>query len=250
MTHAPSAAMLLRRRPTRGDPRHAASTDGLTSRQRALLRLQHPAIAEMHVAPNGGATRLVASEPPGPSLADILQWRRTTPFGLSELLDLLRPVVDGLEHAARHGIAHGSLHPGAIIDSRSGPVLIGFDASAAPCLYRAPETMPGHATRRSDVFALGMMVYELLIGQPPNTATEPWRALPPGVDRVLARALSSEPRRRYQSARVFFKALEACQHRRDSHRVLVSRRHAMIASVLVIALAISAVAGLLIGTLL
>jgi serine/threonine protein kinase len=251
MTHTLSASTLVRNRRQRlfgSQP----SPDGVSRRQRALLRLEHPAIASMQVARNGGETWLIDNEPPGPSLADLLEWRRATPFGLREILDLLRPVIDGLEHAAGHGVAHGGLHPGAIIDAQDGPVLIGFDGSPAPLAYRAPEWTPGHRSRRADVFALGVMIYELLIGQPPNEEAERWRMLPPGVDRVLARALSNDPRRRYRSAHTFFKALESCQrqHRSDSHEAPMWRRYAVIAIVLAAVLAVSAVAGMLVGMLL
>lgn len=226
----------------------------LSRRERALLHLRHAHIAPMYLDVQQGAARIATEPMPGPTLADQLAWRRKTPFGVPEVLESLRPVAHALEYAHRQGVAHGHLFPGAIVQMPEGAVVTGFaEQSVRGRTYRAPEAN-GAATPSGDVYALALIAYEMLTGVLPNSRT-PARRLPRGVDRVLARALASNPRDRYHSPLRLLNALEttpeytsyfaACRA-----RVQRERQNMLIAmfSFLTVLLIMGALAGAIIGT--
>lgn len=178
----------------------------LSRRDRALLRLRHPHIAPLYLD-RQCATPCVATESmPGPTLADQLAWRRAVPFGLPEVLETLTPVADALTYAHAQGVAHGNLFPGAIVQMPDGPVLTGFaTAEAGSRAYQSPDaTAP---TPSSDVYALALIVHEMLTGTLPG-GTRSGRRLPRGIDHVLARALAHDPRQRPATPLRFLHSLE------------------------------------------
>jgi hypothetical protein len=175
-----------------------------------------------------------------------LRQRLGTPLPLDEALRLLRPVAAALDHAHAAGVVHGDLKPGNILLPASGQVAI-TDAGIAGLLprgntllsaatgryygtpeYLAPEqahglTPDGHA----DIYALGVILYEALTGQPPFRGATPRlivaqhiSAPPPAfgdqhpdlgaaVEPIVLRALAKEPARRFPTAGAFLIALEA-----------------------------------------
>jgi serine/threonine protein kinase len=174
----------------------------------------------------------------GPSLADRLARR---PLAVSEALQLARQIAEALEAAHEKGIIHCDLKPANIKLTTLGTVkVLDFGlARVAPATLRSPHNPPGEgrastrdgviagtpaymspeqargekADKRSDVWAFGCVLYEMLTAQPPfgrPTLTEtlaavlerepPWTALPQGVPdgvrRLLRRCLEKDSRRR------------------------------------------------------
>ena len=147
---------------------------------------------------------------------------------LDEALRITREVADGLESAHRRGIVHRDVKPENILIEEGHAVVADFGIARAVAEsseqkltvtgmavgtpdYMSPEQMMGGrgATidARTDVFALGCVLYELLTGKPPNRLTAERAPLPPGVAVPLNRALSLEPEKRFASVAEFAAAL-------------------------------------------
>lgn len=187
----------------------------LDERQHALLGLHHPQIGPMYAYRESAQPRVGCELLPGTTLADRLQARRRAPYNLSETLNVLTPIARALEYAHSQGVAHGNLHPGAVVYLSSQTLLTAFTGAAAPgpAIYRAPEQRPELITPQADVYALAVIAHELLTGYPPGIEAPSAATLPSGIDGVLARALSRHPRQRPRSPQVLVTQLRAAQRR-------------------------------------
>jgi Tol biopolymer transport system component len=224
----------------------ASADDALLQRlereARILASLSHPNIAAVYgLEESDGAPALVMELVGGPTLADRIARK---PLSVDESLAVARQLADALEYAHEQGVVHRDLKPSNIKVSGQTTVKIldfgiakalraegggaGATAAATAALtqtgmvlgtpaYMAPEQAEGTpADRRSDVWAFGCVLYEMLTDRPPfqgNTAAatiasvlgaEPdWRRLPaatpPGVRALLVRCLTRDPRRRLQA---------------------------------------------------
>jgi serine/threonine-protein kinase len=180
--------------------RSVARTESARGRFRAerqiLAQLQHPHIAALH---DGGVSAegepyLVMEYVGGEPLDRYCDQRRLPP---AERLTLFRQVLDAVEYAHRNFIVHGDLKPSNILVTAEGCVkLLDFGtsrfldeethttlAAAMTPKYASPEQLRGERlTTASDVFSLGLILYELLIGAP---------AFPSGASlmSVMARAM-------------------------------------------------------------
>jgi non-specific serine/threonine protein kinase/serine/threonine-protein kinase len=160
--------------------------------RQALAVLDHPNIARIFEAGSHSdgrpwfAMELVDGIP-------ITEWASSHDLGLRARLELLLPVCDAIGHAHRKGVIHRDLKPSNIlvsdIDGKAMPKIIDFgiakalhgdsadDATHAGELIGTPEYMsPEQASlgaididTRSDVYALGLVLFELLVGQLPLT---------------------------------------------------------------------------------
>jgi len=210
-------------------------------------RLQHPNI--LVLLDSGDADGLLYYVMPyveGESLRELLE--RDTQLPLEEALRITREVADGLDCAHRQNVIHRDIKPANILLSVGHAVIADFGVSAAveeaggarltqtgmavgTPAYMSPEQGGGdRVNARSDVYALGCVLYEMLAGQPPLTGSTPQAtrarrlnetppplrnvrgSVPVQVDQVLCRALDPVPADRYATAREFADALtEAVQ---------------------------------------
>jgi eukaryotic-like serine/threonine-protein kinase len=171
---------------------------------RAISSLNHPRICTLHdVGREGGIGFLVMEYLEGDSLAERL---RQGPLPLKQALKVGMEVCEALEEAHRVGIIHRDLKPGNIMLTKSGAKLMDFGlamatvpeqeagTASAPLLtatrtmnglgpmspltsagqvigtiqYMSPEQLEGKkADARSDLFALGAVLYEMATGKPP-----------------------------------------------------------------------------------
>jgi serine/threonine-protein kinase len=196
---------------------------------RAAGRLSHPNIATVYDAFETGDSYCIALEyVPGISLDERL--KAGPPLTALATARLGGQIAAGLDYAHQRGIVHRDIKPGNILLSEDGEAKItDFGIAKLASLdvtqtgialgtpsYMSPEQIQSQPLDgRSDQFALGVLLYQMLTGRLPFAGgnahsvlykilhDEPERpgainaGLPPAVDRVLAKALAKEPAGRY-----------------------------------------------------
>ena len=154
----------------------------------ALARFSHPGIAAVYdVGTHDGSDFLVMECVPGVTLAERL---KSGPLSVQEALLLAIEVASALEEAHEHGVIHRDLKPANVILTPKGHAkvldfgvakirastgaddaartLTAFGTTVGTPLYMSPEqTMGESVDARSDLWSLGAMLYEALIGSPP-----------------------------------------------------------------------------------
>ncbi len=210
----------------------------------ALTALQHAHVLPVHeYGECQGHPYLVTPYMTNGSLADVI--KRQGRYEYTDVLDILEQLVAGLEYAHRRGVIHGTLKPSNIVSGDDQTLLVaGFGLMhmlqmrgveqddrpyghlfsiaetflAAP-EYIAPEIVQGQSIdKRSDIYALGIILFELLNGKPPFSGQKPLDVakmhiqqsipslrtlhpdIPMAVISVVNQALDRDPARRFQSA--------------------------------------------------
>jgi eukaryotic-like serine/threonine-protein kinase len=207
---------------------------------RSVAQLSHPNVVTVFDQGTEGSTLyLVMEHVPGRTLRDLLNSRgRLSPH---EALDIMDGVLAGLAAAHEAGIAHRDVKPENVLLTDSGVVKVA-DFGLARLLatvsqtksgmiigtaaYLAPEQVAGAAAdARTDVYAAGVMLFELLTGRQPHTGDTPLAVaykhvnevvpppssaapgLPPALDTLVALATSRDPELRPGDAGQFLRAV-------------------------------------------
>ena len=209
-------------------------------------RLTHPNILPLHDSGEaGGLLYYVMPYVDGESLRSRLA--REGPLPLDQALEIAREVASALGYAHEHGVVHRDIKPENVLLESGHAVVADFGVARAVWelagdrltetgiavgspAYMSPE-QAGAEERldgRSDIYALGCVLYEMLVGEPPFTGPTP-RAVaakhlrqsvpsaritrpgvPAAVDRVIRTALAKVPADRFSDAAHFAAALAAC----------------------------------------
>ncbi|MGH7674590.1 MAG: protein kinase domain-containing protein, partial [Gemmatimonadales bacterium] len=206
-------------------------------------RLQHPHVLGVHDS-GEAAGQLWFTMPfvEGESLRSRLARERQLP--VEDALRIVREAALGLEYAHQHGVIHRDIKPENLLLTTDGSTLVadfgvaralgggeqqltGTGIAVGTAAYMSPEQARGERQldARTDVYALGCVLYEMLAGEPPFTGPtaqaiiaramtgtprpiHPMRAgVPDGLDAVIARAMAVTPADRYPSAAEFARAL-------------------------------------------
>ncbi len=206
--------------------------------------LNHPAIITIHdVGREGGMVWMAMELLDGTELRDLLASERVS---VTRALDIVAQVADALAYAHERGVVHRDIKPANIMLLRGGQVkLMDFgiarlwisDVKTQTGMllgspkYMSPEQAVGDPIdQRSDIFSLGVVLYEVLAGRPafigrdvtqllynvatstPPAASTLNKAVPEMLDLVIAKALAKDPAARYHDAREMHADLLACRY--------------------------------------
>lgn len=223
---------------------HLLADGGLSERFRAeamvLARLNHPSIAALHgLERQDGCFYMVMEYLPGETLEALVARGGALPW--QRAIEITTAVLDALQHAHERGIVHRDIKPANIMVTPDGAVKV-MDFGIARVMGRTRHTRQGHAVGtpaymspeqlrgeevdgRADLYALGMVLYELLVGRVAFDADSDYRLMmmqlhdtpaapgslvagvPPELDRVVSRAMAKRPSDRYAGAAAMREAL-------------------------------------------
>ena len=151
-------------------------------------------------------------------------------------VDMTAGILEGLAHLHGRGVLHRDLKPANILLQGGRPRIADFglarvlsssrqrSAVAGTPVYMAPEAFDGARSERTDLWSVGVILYQMVerrLPYPQGTPTEILKAMltqepdpvsdatPPGLRRVLEGALARDPARRYPSARAFLDELKS-----------------------------------------
>jgi len=225
-----------------------AAADGNTRRMfvkeaRALAQLSHPNIVAVYdVGEVDGSPFIVMEYLAGGSLKQKIEG--TGPLKAGEAVRVAIEVANGLAFAHSKGIIHADLKPSNILfDANETAKICDFGIARTPqedadtpqlyatAMYVAPERVEGKSTTvQSDVYGLGLVLYEALVGKPPFTSSNAAvllrdhvvrqpvppshlrQSLPKELDTVVLKALAKQPNLRYQKASDFAVALQRIEN--------------------------------------
>jgi len=212
---------------------------------RAAAAVSHPNVVQVFDAGQDGDLRYIVMEwVDGGDLAHLI--RERAPLPLEEAVRITADILRGLAAIHQAGIVHRDVKPANVLLDRRGrakltdfgiarrsddPTLTGPVELLGTAAYVAPERVRGEpATPASDLYAVGVILYELLTGQLPFPGQTPeellaqhlhaapvpprrWRRdIPPALEQVVLRALAKDPGARYRSAEAMAAALQAAGH--------------------------------------
>jgi serine/threonine-protein kinase len=253
---------------------------------RIAAQLRHPNIVPLYDSgETDGLLYYVMPYVEGESLRDRLRRERQLP--VDEALGIAREVADALAHAHERELVHRDIKPENILLERGRALVADFGIARAlgsattphvttatglaigTPAYMSPEQALGDAAvdARSDIYALGCVLYEMLAGEPPYTGptaqaimarrlTEPIRSLravretvPDQLEQAVTRALARVPADRFPSAMAFHDALvggpvapDRSKAAEVEERPRITRRWTLVAAAAVVIVALVGVA--------
>jgi len=220
---------------------------------KSVARLSHPNVVAVFDQGSDGQYLYLAMEyVPGRTLRSLLRERGAFPPDAA--LAIMDPILSGLAAAHQAGIVHRDVKPENVLLTADGRLkVVDFGLAQAQAAtghtreglligtvaYIAPEQVTGHVTDfRTDVYAAGIVAFELLTGHQPYSAESPlqvaykhvnsevpapsdWAGgIPPAVDRLVRAATSRDPQLRPADAGAFLRAVHAVRAGADPKAAL------------------------------
>ncbi|WP_066521195.1 Stk1 family PASTA domain-containing Ser/Thr kinase [Curtobacterium ammoniigenes] len=223
---------------------HLADDPGFRNRfiqeARSAARLSHPNLVGVYdQGQEQDCTYIVMEYIPGITLRDLLHEHRA--LTSTQAVDILEAVLAGLASAHRAGIVHRDLKPENVLLADDGRIKLGDfglaraasanTATGAALLgtiaYLSPELVTrGQADARSDIYAIGIMLYEMLTGEQPYKGEQPMQiayqhahdqvplpsravpSVPPQLDDLVQWATERDPAARPHDARAMLDRVE------------------------------------------
>lgn len=219
----------------------------------SVSNLSHPNIVEVYdVGEEDGNYYIVMEYIEGKTLKQLLQKRGA--LTLTEVIDIMSQLTDGLAHAHEAYIIHRDIKPQNIMIEDNGLVKI-TDFGIAMALnstqltqtnsvmgsvhYLPPEQANGKgSTVKSDIYSLGILMYELLTGSVPfkgDTAVEialkhmkekipsirkQNPTIPQSIENIVLKATAKNPKNRYDSVREMYNDLQTAMERQNEKRLV------------------------------
>lgn len=219
----------------------------------SVSNLSHPNIVEVYdVGEEDGNYYIVMEYIEGKTLKQLLQKRGA--LTLTEVIDIMTQLTDGLSHAHEAYIIHRDIKPQNIMIEDNGLVKI-TDFGIAMALnstqltqtnsvmgsvhYLPPEQASGKSsTVKSDIYSLGILMYELLIGKVPftgDTAVEialkhmkekvpsvrkQNPTIPQSVENIILKATAKNPKNRYDTVKEMYTDLQTAMERTNEKRLV------------------------------
>jgi tetratricopeptide (TPR) repeat protein/tRNA A-37 threonylcarbamoyl transferase component Bud32 len=233
-------------------PQHLARDPNFRARfqqeARVIARLEHRHILPVYdAAEEDGIPYLVMRYTDGGDLNNLIAGRITT----ERAVELLAQVAEALGYAHRQGVIHRDIKPANVLIGRDGDALLadfgiakiyedtlqltGEGTMVGTPAYMAPEQLQGkRVDARTDIYALGVVLYQALTGECPFVAETPLAVammhihnplrpprqlksdIPDAIERIILRAMAKNPEDRFQTAEEMAEALRAAPAARHS----------------------------------
>ena len=209
---------------------------------RLVAQLHHPNIVDIYgIVEDGMDVYLVFEFVEGRTLQDAL--KSDGPMELPRARGIIKDIAEAVEHAHARGVIHRDLKPSNVMQTPEGRIKVmdfGVARQAKDALtrhsmthtivgtppYMAPEQEQGTVRKESDVYALGVCLYEMTTGHLPFAGSgaamllnklngklippgQRVPTLPSGFDAVIAKALAPDPDRRYRTPAELVAALDS-----------------------------------------
>jgi len=211
----------------------------LTKEARTLTTLDHPNIVKIYNADISGNQFLIAMEcMMGGSLQDLMD-EKGGPLEIDEAMRIILQVLSGLRYAHNRNIVHRDIKPSNILLDEEGNAKLG-DFGIAKILdskgvastivgtppYMAPEQWEGETTTRSELYSVGVILYEMLTGSrafPGKTESEIRKKIqrgefirpravnpniPERIENIILKAMALDQRARFSCADEFISAIK------------------------------------------
>jgi serine/threonine protein kinase len=248
-------------------------------------RVNHPYVQHLlNVDEQRSEDYLVMEYIQGRSLREVLEERAPEPLPVPEALRIAIQICEALAHCHEHGVFHRDIKPENIMIQESGDVKIidfgiallegarrvtwrGLSSTVGTPDYMSPEQLKGErGTARSDIYAVGIILYEMLCGRTPfegenvfaimnqHVSQDPPSVLTynpnlsPELETVVMRAIRRDPQKRYQSMQDLLHDLRNLEEVKpvpytpEPAQLDQTGRMVMIASLVIIAICLSIIA--------